>query len=85
VPRGENVDLCLQVTLVHGSALGTATPKQPKINLWHIVEKTRCHSCSGNGTSDLASKDSPSQAVWPTGMSPTEVGRACTWAIFSTQ
>ena len=29
--RGENMDLCL--TLVHGSAMGTTTPKQPKINL----------------------------------------------------
>ena len=36
VPRGENMVLCLQVALVHGGAVGTATPKQPKINLVHI-------------------------------------------------
>ena len=36
VPRGENMDLSLQVTLVHDSAVGTATPKHPKINLLHI-------------------------------------------------
>jgi hypothetical protein len=36
VRRGENLDLCLQVTLVHGTAVGTATPKQPKIKLLHI-------------------------------------------------
>ena len=36
VSRAENLDLCLQVTLVHGSAVGTAPPKQPKINLLHI-------------------------------------------------
>ena len=30
VPRRENMDLCLQVTLMHGSAAGTAMPKQPK-------------------------------------------------------
>ena len=36
VPRGENLDLCLQITLVHGGAVGTATPKQPKINLVHV-------------------------------------------------
>ena len=35
MPRGENMDLLLQVTLVHGSAVGTVTPKQPKINLLH--------------------------------------------------
>ena len=29
-PRGENMDPYLQVTLVHGSAVGTATPKHPK-------------------------------------------------------
>ena len=34
--HGENLDLCLEVTLVHGSAMGTAMPKQPKINLLHI-------------------------------------------------
>ena len=39
VPHGENMDLCLQFTLVHGSALGTATPKEPKINLFHIYSK----------------------------------------------
>ena len=39
VPRGENLDLCLQLTLVHGSAVGTATPKQPNINLLHIPSK----------------------------------------------
>jgi len=39
VPCGENLDLCLQVTLVHGSAVGTATPKQPNINLLHIKSK----------------------------------------------
>ena len=37
VPRGDNLDLCLQVTLVHGGAVGTATPKQPKINLLRYV------------------------------------------------
>ena len=36
VPRGEKLDLCLQVTLVHGSAVSTATPKRPKINLLHV-------------------------------------------------
>ena len=40
VPRGENMGLCLQVTLVHGGAVGTATPKQPKINLLHIHPRT---------------------------------------------
>jgi hypothetical protein len=39
VPCGENLDLCLQVTLVHGSAVGSATPKQPNINLLHIKSK----------------------------------------------
>ena len=39
VPRGENVGLCLQVILVHGSAVGTATPKQPKFNLLHIYSR----------------------------------------------
>ena len=34
MPREENLDLWLD--LVHGSAVGTATPKQPKINLLHI-------------------------------------------------
>ena len=33
---GENLDLCLQGTLMHGKAVGTATPKQPKIKLLHI-------------------------------------------------
>ena len=32
MPRGENMDLCPQITLVRGSAVGTAMPKQPKIN-----------------------------------------------------
>ena len=36
VPHGEDLDLCLQVTLVHGSAVGTARPKQAKINLLHM-------------------------------------------------
>ena len=31
VPCGENMDLCLQDTLVHSSAVGIAMPKQPKI------------------------------------------------------
>ena len=30
-PRRENLDLCLQIGPMHGSAAGTATPKQPKI------------------------------------------------------
>ena len=38
VPRGENMDLCLQVTLQHGSAAGAATPKHPKINLIYSRE-----------------------------------------------
>ena len=39
VPRGENLDLCLQVTLVHGRAVGTATPEQPKMNLLHVQSR----------------------------------------------
>jgi hypothetical protein len=39
VPRVDNLGLCLQVTLVHGSAVGSATPKQPNINLLHIKSK----------------------------------------------
>ena len=41
VPCGENLDVCLQVTLVHGSAVCTATSKQPKINLLHIYRGGR--------------------------------------------
>ena len=36
VPRREDLDLCPPVTLVDGSAVGAATPKQPKINLPQI-------------------------------------------------
>ena len=39
VPREEKLDLCLQATLVHGSAVGTATLKQPKINPLHIQSR----------------------------------------------
>ena len=39
VPRGMNLDLCLQVTLVHGNALGTAAPNQSKINLLHTQSR----------------------------------------------
>ena len=39
VPCGETMDLCLQFTLVHGSTVGTATPKQPKFNLLHISSR----------------------------------------------
>ena len=36
VPRGENMDLCLQVNLGHGRGVCTATRKQRKINPLHI-------------------------------------------------
>ena len=36
VPRRENMDLCLRVSLVRGSAAGAAARKQPGINLLHI-------------------------------------------------
>ena len=44
VPREENLDLCLQATVVRGSAVGTAAPRQPQINLWHVWSRTGCHS-----------------------------------------
>ena len=41
----ENMDLCLQVTLEHDSAAGTATPNCRRHSISCMRTRIRCHSC----------------------------------------
>ena len=62
VPRGENMDVCLQVTLVQGSAVSTAKGTQNQ-SVAYTVRKSSCHGCHGKIASNLEEKYSSIHAV----------------------